>query len=59
MRKGAADFVRELKAVPGVEKVSLTTNGTLLEKHALALAGAGLDSVNISLDTTDAAWRGR
>lgn len=55
VRKGAADFVRELKAVPGVEKVSLTTNGTLLEKHALALAGAGLDSVNISLDTTDAA----
>ena len=55
VRKGAADFVRELKAVPGVEKVSLTTNGTLLEKHAIALAGAGLDSVNISLDTTDAA----
>ena len=55
VRKGAAEFVRELKAVPGVKKVSMTTNGTLLTRCGEALAGAGLDSVNISLDTTDAA----
>ncbi len=54
-RKGAAGFVRALKALPGVKKVSMTTNGTLLEKYAAALAEAGLDSVNISLDTTDPA----
>ena len=55
VRKGAAEFVRALKAVPGVKKVSLTTNGTLLGKYGEALAAAGLDSVNISLDTTDPA----
>ena len=52
VREGAADFVRALKRVPGVEKVTMTTNGLLLTKYGPALAGAGLDGVNISLDTT-------
>ena len=53
VRRGAVEFVRALKAVPGVKKVSMTTNGTLLAKYGEALAAAGLDSVNISLDAAD------
>ena len=53
VRLGAAGFVAELKRVPGVKKVSVTTNGTLLPRYGRELAEAGLDSVNISLDTTD------
>lgn len=53
VRLGAAGFVAELKRVPGVKKVSVTTNGTLLPRYGRELADAGLDSVNISLDTTD------
>ena len=53
VRLGAAGFIAELKRVPGVRKVSMTTNGTLLPRYGRELADAGLDSVNISLDTTD------
>lgn len=50
-RRGVSALVRCLKKLPGVETVSLTTNGTLLAGHLAALAEAGLDAVNISLDT--------
>lgn len=53
VRLGAAGFVAELKRIPGIKKVSVTTNGTLLPRYGRELAEAGLDSVNISLDTTD------
>ena len=53
VRKGVPDLVRLVKAVPGVRDVSLTTNGTLLPAFAAELAAAGLDRVNISLDTLD------
>jgi cyclic pyranopterin phosphate synthase len=53
VRKGLPDLVRLLKAMPGVTDVSLTTNGVLLPVFADALASAGLDRVNISLDTLD------
>ena len=53
VRRGAADFVRELKAIGGVGQVTLTSNGVLLGEHLPALAVAGLDAVNISLDTLD------
>ena len=39
--------------VPGIEKVSMTTNGILLEKMLPGLIESGLDAVNISLDTLD------
>ena len=52
-RKGAAGLVGEIKRIPGIETVTMTTNGVLLSEYAEALAGAGLDGVNISLDTTD------
>ncbi|MBE0430977.1 MAG: GTP 3',8-cyclase MoaA [Dehalococcoidia bacterium] len=44
-------LVEMLCEVQGVEEVSLTTNGTLLSRHALELKQAGLTRVNISLDT--------
>ena len=54
VRNGCADFIAKLKQVEGVEQVTLTTNGTLLSKFLPELLAAGVDSVNISLDTTDA-----
>ena len=53
VRKGLPDLVRILKAVDGIEKVTLTTNGVLLGLYLPELIGAGLDAENISLDTTD------
>ena len=44
-------LIRQIKAIPGIEKVTLTTNGILLKKQMKELAEAGLDSLNISLDT--------
>lgn len=51
VRKGCADLIRMLYQIPGVEEVTLTTNGVLLEKYLPELQDAGLRSVNISLDT--------
>ena len=42
-----------LKAVPGIEQVTLTTNGGLLNEQIDSLVKSGLDAVNISLDTVD------
>lgn len=47
-------LVAELRAIPQIEDISLTTNGALLPSLAPALRAAGLDRVNISLDTLDA-----
>jgi cyclic pyranopterin phosphate synthase len=44
-------LVEMLKRVPGIERISMTTNGSLLSEKARVLKAAGLDSVNISLDT--------
>lgn len=46
-----ADLVRMLAGVPGIDDLSMTTNGTLLAHYADELAQAGLRRVNISLDT--------
>ena len=53
LRRGLADFIRELKAVKGVNRVGLTTNGVLLEEQLEPLSKAGLDAVNISINTMD------
>lgn len=53
VRKGVVDLVREVANTPGIENVSLTTNGVLLPKMAGELKRAGLSRVNISLDTLD------
>ena len=54
VRPGIVDLCRRVKQVPGVREVTLTTNGTLLSKYAEDLKNAGVNRVNISLDTLDA-----
>lgn len=46
--------IRDMKSIPGVEWVGLTTNGILLDCALPALKEAGLDAVNLHLDTCDA-----
>jgi cyclic pyranopterin phosphate synthase len=53
VRRGVADLIRELVDIAGPDAVALTTNGTLLRRHAEDLATAGLARVNISLDSLD------
>ena len=53
VRKGVVDLVAAMNAIPGIEDISLTTNGVLLPRMAPDLKKAGLKRVNISLDTLD------
>ena len=53
VRKGCVRLVSMLKETPGVRRVTMTTNGVLLGEHLNGLLDAGLDAVNISLDTLD------
>ncbi|MDO4275149.1 MAG: GTP 3',8-cyclase MoaA [Eubacteriales bacterium] len=53
VRAGIPSMVEKLKSLPGIETVTLTTNGILLKEQMAALAGAGLDGLNISLDTVN------
>jgi cyclic pyranopterin phosphate synthase len=52
-RAGIVDLVAAIAATPGVNSLSMTTNGVMLAKLAKPLAQAGLQRVNISLDTLD------
>lgn len=53
LRKELPSLVEQISAHPGIEDISCTTNGHLLEELAFPLATAGLDRVNVSLDTLD------
>ncbi|MEG2784430.1 MAG: GTP 3',8-cyclase MoaA [Lachnospiraceae bacterium] len=53
VRKGIDELLAKLKAINGMEQVTLTTNGVRLKEQMQGLAKAGLDGVNISLDTLD------
>lgn len=53
VRRGVGAFLAELKRLPGLADVSLTTNGVLLQRHLPALQAAGVRRLNISLDTLD------
>ena len=57
LRRGTASFLKSIKAIQGIEKVTLTTNGILLGRYldeALALGPDSLpDGINISLDALD------
>ncbi len=53
VRANVVDLVRQMAAAPGVDKVAMTTNGLLLDRLARPLAEAGLQRVNISIDTLD------
>lgn len=51
VRKGVVHLVERVKALPGIDSVTMTTNGILLPDLAAQLRDAGLDGVNLSLDT--------
>lgn len=53
VRRGVVDLVRQIKGIPGIEKVRMTTNGVKLDELAGPLAQAGLEQVNISIDSLD------
>ena len=53
IRKDCAQIIAQLNSTPGVREVLLTTNGILLSENLESLLRAGLDGVNISLDTLD------
>jgi len=50
-RKGVIDFIKKLREIKKLEDISLTTNGFFLSEYAERLKDAGLNRVNISLDS--------
>ena len=53
VRDDISEIVRLIHTIPEIEAIALTTNGVYLKQYAKELKKAGLDSVNISLDSTD------
>lgn len=53
VRRGIDELVRRLRGIEGVEELAMTTNGTRLAEYAARLKSAGLDRLNVSLDTLD------
>ena len=53
IRPGVVELVRQIASIPGIRDVAMTTNALLLDELAQPLAEAGLDRVNISIDTID------
>lgn len=51
IRRNLPFLISSLRKIEGIEDISLTTNGTLLGQHAKTLASAGLNRVNISVDS--------
>ena len=54
VRLGCTDLMREIKAIDGIEEVTVTTNGQTLDRYIEELCEIGVDGINISLDTMDA-----
>ncbi|MDD5450370.1 MAG: GTP 3',8-cyclase MoaA [Desulfovibrionales bacterium] len=54
VRRGITEFIRSLRRIDGLRAVCLTTNGTLLGEKIDELYAAGINRINISLDTLDA-----
>jgi cyclic pyranopterin phosphate synthase len=53
LRPGVVDVVRETAATGGITLVGITTNGLLLDRYLRPLVDAGLNRLNVSLDTLD------
>ncbi|NEX11226.1 MAG: GTP 3',8-cyclase MoaA [Prosthecochloris sp.] len=53
LRQDIVRLVRDAKALEGIETVSLTTNGLLLDRYLDDLVAAGIDAINFSFDTFD------
>ena len=54
LRKDLAEIIATIKAVPGIKNVALTTNGYNLEQNVEHWYRAGLDALNVSIDSLDA-----
>ena len=53
VKRGIVELVAMIRSVEGLHQLAMSTNGTLLTRYAGPLKAAGLDSLNISLDTLD------
>ena len=53
VRLGCTGLIKDLKAIDGIEEVTVTTNGQTLEQYIDELKDIGIDGINISLDTLD------
>ena len=53
VRADVTEIVGRLRALPGIREISMTTNGVLLADHVDALVAAGLDRLNVSVDSLD------
>ena len=53
VRHGIIDICRRISAISEIKELCVTTNGTLLPRYARALKNAGVNRLNISLDTLD------
>ena len=54
IRKDFSEIARTVANVPGIKKLAFTTNGYRLRKHAQEWREAGLNAINISIDSLDA-----
>ncbi|MDQ3524357.1 MAG: GTP 3',8-cyclase MoaA [Chloroflexota bacterium] len=53
IRPHLVDIIREIKRFDGIDEVSMTTNALILSRNARELKDAGLDRINVSIDTLD------
>jgi cyclic pyranopterin phosphate synthase len=53
VRQDIEELVAQLSAIPGIDDLTLTTNGYLLAEHAVGLKQAGLERITVSLDSLD------
>ena len=53
VRKNMYGFLKRLAAIDGLEKINITTNGAVANRHIPFLKDIGIDSINLSLDTLD------
>jgi cyclic pyranopterin phosphate synthase len=53
LRKDLIYFLEELSSIKGIDKISITSNGTLLSKHLNKLKELGITSINLSIDSLD------
>ncbi len=54
VRSDLPELVKKISVIEGIDDISLSTNAVLLDKYAVKLKKAGIQRVNISLDTLDA-----
>jgi molybdenum cofactor biosynthesis enzyme MoaA len=51
VRKDLIEIIKDIRSYPEIKNIAMTTNGTLLYRKLDRLKEAGLNSINISLDT--------